>query len=151
MAETVDYAIGGSTQPSQLRYAKLVVLKRVMKATDIIASNAVLTAAAKIAAGDIIQAINIPAGFVALKTVVDVTAVGTAASTVDIGTGGGDQWQDGLDIATATVKMTLVGDDYGGDNVEGVSYAATDTLDVTYVADEITGSFTVYLVGFMLN
>ena len=148
---TYDYAIGGTTQPSQLRDAKLVVLKKVMKATDIIASNATLVAAAKITAGDIIQCINIPAGFVAIQAVVDVTAAGTAGNTVDVGTTGGDQWLDGIDIVTETVKLTLVGDDYGPDNVTGVSYAATDTLDVLYVADEITGSFTVYLVGFMLN
>ena len=145
-----DFTLG-SAVASQLETRKLIVMKRVMNAASIIASDTTLTANAKITAADTIEAIDIPAGFIALMTVVKVTSAGTAGNTVDIGTGGGDQFQDGIDIVTLTAPMTLVGDDYGANTVMGVYYASTDTLDVTYVADEVTGSFTVYLVGYMLD
>jgi len=145
---TYDYAIG-NTSPSWREYGKVVVLERVMNAADIIASNATLTAAAKITAADIIQAINVPAGFVLLSVGVNVTVAGTAANTVDIGLAGGQEAFAGLDIVTTGYSVNAVNVAWGADNAFKV-FAADDTIDVQYIADEVTGSFTLKVVGYML-
>ena len=141
----------GSAVPQWDGVGRLTVFKKVMDAADLIAANATLTANAKITAGDIINAIDIPAGFFLHYVYVKVTEAGTAGNTIDIGenTTNADGFVNGGDIATVGYFMTDDADDYGVDNEFGLLFTAADTLDVTYVADEVTGSFTVYAVGFM--
>jgi len=149
---TYNYAPGGGVQPSNLDTGKFVVLKRVMKAQDIIAYNATLTAAAKITAGDVIEAIDVPAGFLVLMTAVKVSTAGTAGNTIDVGIGGAtDAYQNGVDIVTLTAALQLVSDTYGWTTLQGKYFGTTDTIDVLYVADEIVGEFTLYAIGIMLD
>jgi len=153
---TYDLTLGEST-PKWDAHGKEIVLKRVMNAAALIAADTTLTANAKITAADVIQAINVPAGFVATGAAVKVTTAGTAGNTIDVGvaaayTGGNtDGFIDGADIVTLAAPMTLVGDGYGPDNVTGLYFATATTIDVIYVADEIIGEFTLYVKGFMLD
>lgn len=151
---TYDYteATAGSP-PSHLFHHKFVVLERRLKASDIIASNTTLTTNAKITAGDVIQAIDVPAGFVFLGSLLYQVTPEGAAETVDIGVGGGDEIQDGAsDNQTAGAGvLTLVGDDWGPDNVTGRFFSADDTIDVTYVSDTTVADMVLYVWGVLLN
>ena len=145
---TYDYAIGNTT-PKWDDHGGLIRLQQVMNAADIIASNATLTAAAKIMANDIIQAINVPAGFVALSVGVNVTTAGTAGGTVDIGLAGGSEVVAALDVVTTGYSVIAVAATWGFNNASKL-FTADDTIDVQYLADETIGSFTITVVGYQL-
>lgn len=151
---TYDYTnAAAGAPPSHLAHHKFVVLERRLAASDIIASNSTLTADEKITAGDVIQAIDVPAGFVFLGSALyQVTAEG-ASETVDIGIAGGDEIQDGAsDNQTAgDAVLTLVGDDWGPDNMTGYFFSAADTIDVTYVSDTTTADMVLYVWGVLLD
>lgn len=151
---TLDYtASPAGAPPSHLAHHKFVVLERRLKASDIIAADTTMTANEKISAGDIVQAIDVPAGFIFLGSALyQVTAEG-AAETVDIGIAGGDEIQDGAsDNQTAgDAVLTLVGDDWGPDNVTGYFFSAADTIDVKYVSDTTTADMVLYVWGIVLN
>ena len=145
MADT-DYTVGG-VPVSNLDTGKFVIMKRVMNAAAIIASDATLTAAAKITAAEVIQAIDVPAGFYVTGTGIYVTTAGTAGNTVDIGFGGQtDSFQNGADIVSLGKVSTLLGDTYGS----GWLFPSADTIDVIYVADEIIGQFTLAVTGYQM-
>lgn len=146
-----DDATAGSALPHEARRHD-VVLKKQMKTSDIIATNAVLTAAGKIAAADIIQAIQIPEELVVEKGVVKITTAEGGTLTVDVGLAGGDELFDGINLnqATGTRIITLVGDDWGANNVMGKAMTADDTLDVTYNNDTDTVDYLLYVKGFLL-
>jgi len=149
-----DYTEGGSAGAGlPVHRPAIKVLKRVMNTAAIIASNATLTAAAKITAADIIEAIPIPDNFICLFTVIRVVTKPAGALTVDVGLAGGDEFQDGADIfvTAGTIAGTLVGDDYGYATVQFKDFEAADTIDVTYVNDATDGEFNLYAVGFMLD
>lgn len=145
---TYDYAIGNTT-PKWDDHGGLIRLQQVMNAADIIASNATLTAAAKITANDIIQAINVPAGFVVLSVGVNVTTAGTAGGTVDIGLAGGSEVVAALDVVTTGYSVIAVAATWGFNNASKL-FTADDTIDVQYLADETIGSFTITVVGYQL-
>ena len=145
---TYDYAIGNTT-PKWDDHGGLIRLQQVMNAADIIASNATLTAAAKITANDIIQAINVPAGFVVLSVGVNVTTAGTAGGTVDIGLAGGSEAVAALDVVTTGYSVIAVAATWGFNNASKL-FTADDTIDVQYLADETIGSFTITVVGYQL-
>ena len=56
-----------------------------------------------------------------------------------------------LDSAAGT--CTFVADDatWGTDNYGSYTVTTTDTIDMTFVADEVTGSFVIFLPGYMLD
>ena len=145
---TYDYAIGNTT-PKWDDHGGLIRLQQVMNAADIIASNATLTTAAKITANDIIQAINVPAGFVVLSVGVNVTTAGTAGGTVDIGLAGGSEVVAALDVVTTGYRVIAVAATWGFNNASKL-FTADDTIDVQYLADETIGSFTITVVGYQL-
>jgi hypothetical protein len=151
-AGTYDYTGDGNTTPPASAYEKFVVLHRYLDASAIIASDSTLTTAAKITAGDVIQAIDVPARFLCLGSALYVVAPEGAAETVDIGIGGGDELQDGAsDNGTAgTAVLTLVGDDWGPDNLTGYFFSAADTIDVTYVSDTTTADLVVVVWGILV-
>lgn len=148
---TYDY-LAGETKFSWDNAGKLMVLKRTMNTAAIIASNATLTANAKITSGDIIQAIYAPAQFHCLFTTIRVVTACTAGTTVDIGVAGGDEFQDGADVVTVSTVTTLSAtDDYGYATVNGHLFTSADTIDCTYKADETAGEFVLYAVGILYD
>jgi len=142
----------GANRIPDIERRKLFVVGIPIVTADIIAGNATLTANGKITAADVIQLFDIPADVVLLSTgaCLETVISGTAANTLDIGIAGGDELFDGvaLDAAVGTMQVNLVSDDWGPDNVTGVSFTATDTLDFTFVADEIIGSWILWLPGY---
>lgn len=139
--------------PGLHQYGKFVVYKKHVKAADIIAANTTLAADGKITSGDVLQIIDVPAGFVCMGTALKTVTAEGSATTGDIGVGGGDQGQDGVDMnATAgTIAITLVGDDWGRDNLMGYDFEAADTIDLTAKADIEAGEWYVYAWGIILD
>ena len=128
---------------------KIWALQKTINVADVIASNAVLTAAAKITSGDILQLFDLPAFSVVLGSCIRVTTAEGSATTADLGIAGGDELQDGADVNTGSdaMTLTLVGDDWGPDNVTGKAFTATDTIDFTAKADIEAGVFVVTVWG----
>ena len=151
---TYDYTgSAAGAPPSALAHHNFVVLEKRLSAAEIIASDTTLTANAKITAGDVIQAIDVPAGFIALGSALYTVTPEGAAETVDIGIGGGDELQDGASSnnTAGDATLTLVADDWGPDNVTGYFFSAADTIDVTFVNDTDTGVWVLYVWGILLN
>jgi hypothetical protein len=143
----------GDTAIAGLDHGKHFVAHIPIVVADIIASNTTLTANAKITAADIIQIWDIPANVVLLPgACLETVITGQAGNTGDIGIAGGDEMFDGvaLDSAAGIHTMQLVGDDWGPDNVTGVVFTATDTLDITFVADATTGSYILHVPGYVI-
>lgn len=143
----------GAVNIANLDHGKHFVAHIPVVVADIIAGDTTLTANAKITAADIIQIWDIPAEVV-LKGwgVLETVAAGQAGNTLDVGIAGGDEMFDGvaLDAAAGTRQVSLVSDDWGPDNVVGVTFAVTDTLDLTFVADATTGSYILHVPGFVM-
>ncbi len=120
---------------------------------DIIADNALLTTNGKITAADIIRIWDIPAKTVILPgCILETVIAGESGNTGDIGVAGGDEMFNGvaLDAAVGTLQPNLVGDDWGVNSINCVTFATTDTLDFKFVADEIAGSYILHVAGFKL-
>jgi len=145
---TYDYAIG-NTAPKWDDVGQLIRLQQVMNSAAIIASNATLTTNAKITANDIIECINVPAGFVVLSVGVNVTTAGTAGSTVDIGLAGGAEVVAALDVVTTGYTVIEHDVTWGWDATSKL-FTDADTIDVQYLADETVGQFTLTVIGYQL-
>ena len=151
---TYDYtAADAGAPPSHLMHHKFVVLERRLKASDIIADDTTLTTNGKISSGDVIQAIDVPAGFIAHGSCLYTVTPEGAAETVDIGIAGGDELQDGAsdNNSAGTATLTLVGDDWGPDNLTGYFFSSADTIDITYKNDTTTADLVLYVWGILLN
>lgn len=137
---------------SVLDVGKHFVARIPIVVTSIIASDATLTANAKITAADIIQLWDAPPKTVITHAVFEIVTPGTAAGTADIGLAGGQELFAGtaLDAAAGTQTINLVGVSWGPDSVTGKVFTTTDTIDMQFVADETTGSFVLHLAGFMI-
>jgi hypothetical protein len=145
---TYDYAIGNTT-PKWDDHGGLIRIQQVMNSAAIIASNATLTAAAQITANDIIQCINVPAGFVILSVGINVTTAGTAGSTIDIGLAGGSEVVAAKDVVTTGYSVIEKDATWGWDNTSKL-FTAADTIDVQYLQTETVGQFTLTVVGYQL-
>lgn len=145
----------GDTAISCMDFGRFFCAKIPIKVTEIIAANATLTANAKITAGDIIQLWDIPAGTVLLVSMATfkVVSPGTASNTADIGVAGDDYMFDGtaLDAAAGTTSCVAHNADWGTDNYGAYPFASTDTIDMKFVADEVTGEFELYIPGYFLG
>jgi len=148
---TGDAAAGAN--PDHLFLDKFVRYKKTLKVADIIASNTTLTANGVIAAADVIQAIHVPAGFLCLGSAVKTVTAEGAALEADIGVAGGDELQDGLSLngTAGAVTLTLVGDDWGPDNLTGYYFSANDTIDFTFSSETDAGEWILYVWGIMLD
>lgn len=143
----------GSTAIAAIHTGRHFVADILIDVPTIIAAHATLTANAKITAADIIQIWDIPDNVVLVSPhVLHTITIGQAGNTADIGIAGGDEMFDGVSlVATAeTLQVNLVGDDWGPDNVTGVSFNATDTLDMKFVADATTGRYRLLVGGFII-
>ena len=135
-------------------FGKMFREKINIKVSEIIASNATLTANAKITAADVIQLWDIPADVVLLPgACLETVTAGSAGNTGDIGIAGGDEMFDGVSLAATagTLQVNLVGDDWGVNSVTAKSFTATDTLDMVFVADEIVGEWNLYVIGYVID
>ena len=146
----------GDTRPAAMDYGQIFVARIPIVVTEIIAANATLTANAKITAADVIQIWDIPAGCVLLPGLAafKVVSPGTAFNTADIGIGGStDYLLDGvaLDGTAGTITYVAHSQEWGTDNYGGLDFESTDTIDMIFVADEVTGSFVLYLPGYMCD
>jgi hypothetical protein len=149
---TYDYTKGGTTKLSQTNYGKHFVAKIRVSVPDIIASDATLTAAGKIAAADIIQLIDWPINFVITHAAMKVITAGTAAATYDVGLAGGTELlaAQALDAVAGTVHMMAVAAGWGPDNYTGWVLTTTDTIDMQFIADTVIGVYDLYIAGFEL-
>ena len=151
---TLDYTGSpAGAPPSHLAHHNFVVLEKRLKASEIIAADSTMTSAGKIASGDIIQAIDVPAGFIALGSCLYTVTAEGAAENADIGIAGGDELQDGVSTnnTAGQAALTLVGDDWGPDNLTGYFFASADTIDVKFNSDTTTGDWVLYVWGILLN
>ena len=148
---TYDYtgdSDAGAAVPAEAK-EHFVVYKRRVSAPLVIASNTTLTAAAKIAANDIIQIIDVADNFVALGSAILTVTPEGAAETFDLGIAGGDELQDGASSnnTAGEATLTLVADDWGPNNLTGYHFSAGDTIDLTFKNDTTTGVWDVYVWG----
>ena len=151
---TYDYtdSVSGAPAPWNMG-GRDVVYKKIMKAADIIASDSTMTTATKIAAGDIIKCIDVPAGFVATGSAIYTVTPEGDTSTLDLGLAGGGELQSGADgnATAATATLTLKGDSWGVDNLMGYFFPEADTIDLEYVNDTDTSEHIVYVWGIQLD
>ena len=150
---TYDYTGDGNTTIKADFFRKSVLLKRVMKVSDIIASNTTLTANEKITAADVIQMIDVPAKFILTNFFVETVTPEGAALTADFGIAGSTELASNFDINQAAGSLTLlaVDADWGANNVMGYAFAAADTIDMTFDADTDAGEWNVYIAGWFLD
>ncbi len=145
----------GSGAISCMDVGRFFVARIPIVVEDIIASDDTLTANGKITAADVIELWDIPALTVLLvcMAALKIVVAGTAANTVDVGIGGGDEFFDGVSSAAAagTIYTLAHGADYGTDNYGAIDYESTDTVDIKFVADETVGEMVLYLPGYYLD
>jgi len=150
---TYDYTGDGDGTIKGDFFRKSVLMLRKMKVTDIVASDTTLMTNGVIAAGDIIQMIDIPAGFVLNSFFVKTVTPEGAALKADFGVAGGDEAIDNYDLnqAAGTITLTGVADDWGRDNLMGYAFSTADTLDMNFVSETDAGEWHVYIGGFFLD
>jgi len=135
----------------------LFVISRRMKAADIIAADATLTAAAKIAAGQEITVCTLPEGFLILGVACTIITPGTSSGTINIGTYANTTAFDAavaIDAAAGTRTYTTT--DAGGmAALSGTLITSTSSnankVCVEYIADETTGEFLIQVFGIDLS
>lgn len=123
---TIDLANGGTTGfPARVGMQGVGTIS-----VDINIADALTAKGSALAAADVIQAIQLPAGVEVLAAGAEVTTVfagGLSAVTVDIDVAGGDNIVDGGDC-TATGYLAV---GTNGSRKPAISLTAADTVDVT--------------------
>ncbi len=150
---TYDYSGDGNGVIHNEFFRNYVVMKREVKVSDVIASDITLTTNGVIAAGDIIQLIDVPVGFVLLNCVIKTVTAEGAALEADFGLAGGDEIIDGFSLNQAAGTLTIMGvaDDYGANSVMGVTFATADTIDMNFTSETDAGEWHAYFAGIFLN
>ena len=128
---------------------RLKILSRSVKASEIIAANATLTANSKITSGDVLQIIKLPADFIVIGSCIKAITAEGSVTAADLGVGGGDELQDGasLNEDSPSVELTLIGDDWGPTNLTGYGIETADTIDLTAGADIEAGEWLIFVWG----
>lgn len=129
----IDLALGGTTgHPSRTTVKQPYVVSRVVDFAE-----ALSTKGSALASGDVIEAINIPAGTMLLGGGAEVlTSANVAACTVDVDIAAGDDYVDGASVLT--VGYLAAGTNGAVDHVERLTTA--DTLDLKIAS--LTGTLT---------
>lgn len=150
---TLDYTGDGSAVIPNLREGKLVLLKKTLKVADIIAADATMTANGYITAADVIQAIDVPAGFCFLNYWLVTITAGTAGGTANIGIAGSTEIDSAvaLDSTAGTIAYLVVGDTWGGTSYDSHPFESADTIDFTTVANLAAGEWDLYVMGVVLD
>ena len=143
----------GDAAVSCMDFGRFFCVKIPIVVTDIIAANATLTTNEKITASDVIALWDIPAGTVLLVSMASFLIVtpGTASNTANIGIAGSTEMFSGtaLDSAANTLTQIAHNASWGTDNYGAYTFAATDTIDMVFVADEVIGEFALYIPGYI--
>ena len=156
---TYDYTEGTQAQSAEMAsYASVHschVLKRKFDVATVIAWNTTLTANAKITSGDIFKVLPVPDDSWVIGAGLKVITAFGACTDLDLGTNGGDQFEDGGDPngATAGAHLRMLpDDDYGTATAKtfGNVYTTADTIDTKFNADETTGTALYWAVMFDL-
>jgi len=148
---TIDYTgDGGAYAPNMFASkAPLVCFYRRLKVADIIASNALMTTNGYIAADDIVQALDIPIGFVLDKAILRIITAHTADVNAEVGVAGGAEMIASMDMdgAAGVITASLTGDSYA----HGKCFYAADTIDIQYItANCVVGESELFVLGHML-
>jgi len=103
-------------------------------------------------ASDILNVFHVPAGFMVISGGIRVATSGTASTTAELGIGGNTAalmaTSTPLDAAADTIVNTLNDDAFGGDYMQGYTFAAADTIDILFAgAADILGIYDVFAVG----
>ncbi len=142
---TYDYTQGAGAVFHQCRSSVWVPID--VDVPTIIASDSTLTTNATITADDIFKIYDIPAksvltGWACLETI----TAGTTSNTCDIGLAGGAELFSGVSTAAAAGTMLVVSHGATWGALQGVSFTATDTLDMQFTtADETVGRWVVWV------
>jgi hypothetical protein len=101
-----------------------------------------------IAANDVVQALDIPIGFVFNKAVLRIITVCTATVTVAVGLASGEEAVAAMATSTAGVMTsTIETDSWAG----GKCFYAADTIDVQYITANATdGDAELFVLGHMI-
>ena len=151
---TYDQTVGGPVGVDCRDFGRFFVARIPIVVTEIIANHAVLTAAGKITAADVIQLWDIPDNCVLLVSMMalKIVVAGTAGGTVNVGLAGSNEAFAAVSIATAGANFTVAKNaGWGTDNYGALDFEATDTIDMTFVADETVGEFVLFLPGYLLD
>jgi hypothetical protein len=153
---TYDQTVGGPIGIDCRDNGRFFVARIPIVVSEIIAAHAVLKAAGKIAAADVIQLWDIPANVSLLGSMATfkIISPGTAAGTANIGIAGSNELFAAIALDSAALsRITCVPKNggWGTDNYGAVDFEATDTIDMTFVADETIGSFVLYIPGYTLD
>lgn len=151
--EAYDASVGGTGIPGWGGANITKIVKR-MDAADIIAADATLAAAGKIAAGQEITAVELPVGFNILGVAAKIVEVCTDAThTANIGTYADTTAFDAaIDIGAAVGTLTYTGTDAGGAAaLNGTMITSTasnaNKVCVEYIADTTNGAFDLMVWG----
>jgi len=143
-------ATKGAGAINQLDFHRMFCARIPIVVADIIAADATLTANAKITAADVIQLWDVPALTVLYPcfAFLKIVTAGTAGGTVNVGIAGSTEMFSGVSTATADVIHSVEDSaTWGTDNYGGYEFETTDTIDMTFVADETVGSFLLFIPG----
>ena len=129
----LDYTGDGNTAAPDPFSApsKEVTYYRRLNVADIIAADATMTSDGYITADDIIQAIDVPAGFVFDKAVIRIITACTTSVNVDVGLAGGVEAIASFDVdgTAGTCLSTILTDSWAGGQV----FTSADTIDVEFI------------------
>ena len=148
----LDYTGDGNTaapDPFSAR-SKEVTLYRRLNIADIIAADATMTTNEYIAIADVIQAIDVPIGFVFDKAVMRIITACTSSVNVEVGLAGGAEAIASFDVdgTAGTCKGTATGDSWA----HGQVFTAADTIDVEFIeATCAAGELELWVFGKMLQ
>jgi len=150
---TLDYTGDGGTSARDplSAPAKDVVYYRRLYVADIIAADATMTSNGYIAANDIIQAIDVPIGFVFRHAVIRIITACTTSVNVEVGLNGGAEYISSFDVdgTAGTCAQTTSTE---AAHTAGVVFTAADTIDVQFItANCEEGELELWVFGKMLQ
>lgn len=153
MSPIYDFTRDGDGSIHNEFFRKSVVIKSVIKAATIIASDTTLTTNGVIAAADVIQVIDIPAGFVFKDSAILSVTAEVGAHTADVGIAGSNEIFSNYDLTTAAGTYTLMDKavGWGVDTVQGYVFSAADTIDMTFDHETDAGEWHLFIAGWFLG
>jgi hypothetical protein len=138
---TFNFTKGGVKGVAHDKVGKQVVLER-----EIDFANAKY---AGVGAGDVVQVLNLPAGFFMEKSIIKVITAAGGISVADIGDATDPNGFDAaVDLNVVGTSQSISTDAYPV--LGGKHYAVADTLDLVISADPLIAKVKVYAVGYMI-
>ena len=149
---TLNYTGDGGTRPPNVysqpnSNIKDAFFYRRLKVADIIAADTDMTSNGYITANDIIQAIDVPAGFLFEGCAVRIITPCTANVNIEVGDNGGAEALASMDVdaAAGTTKVTIQTDAWA--DAEKF-FTAADTIDVQFItANCLVGELELFVWG----